>query len=650
MVITARLPEGASCCAPAGRRRPGGAAARGAPPRPRARRAGCLRHPGGRGAQPCLPRRRAGVMREGRPALLMEAALPSDRARAVLLARLPDSAWAASFMDTRGRLAARTRNRCSRSARSRRPSSAAPRRARAACGSGRATRATRCSAASRCRARRAGTRPSASSATRWPRRCAARSAYGLLALVAVALSAGLAAYAFGRRIASPILGLAALSGGAARAGRLPPGGPARGQPGRPRAARRDRRGRAPQRELAGSERISAASSNFIRRCPGRPRRGKGIDAGERWLAFTGLSRRTRRRPMAVGAAPVGGGRRRRGLGARPGERRAAGRRAPAARGQRAVGLDAQPRPCRRAPDGAVERWYGTTESVEERRRAREAMRRGEERLRVGLEVAGVGLAEFDYEADTVTFGRRAAEILGLPADEALPRARLHALFHEEDRPALMDRVRRLLGPEGDGFLASDYRIRRPDGAVRWLNGRHRVEYAGEGAERRARRGVLALLDVTDRRGERAAARAQPGRAGGDLRRSAGGPVRARPGPALPAHQRPPGRDQRGAGGRACRPGVREIVPDLEAQAAAHVARVMETGEPLLDVEISGETRGPARRDPHLARKLASAARRAGAHLRGRRRGAGGHPRAERRGRHRRGLGAAATPWPTPCRG
>ncbi len=591
MVITARLPEGRVLL------RAGGPAEAGEePPLEVHRRAAARGGPAVSGiladaALNPVYRVVVPVMREGGPALLMEAALPSDRARAVLLARLPDTAWAASFMDTSGRLVARTRNQLQSVG-----ALATPEFRRAATGESGVwlgpshegnpllggfalSRATGWYAA-------VGVERDALAA---PLR---RSiAYGLMALVAVALLAGLAALAFGRRIASPILGLAALSQGAARGG-LPSGALREANlVARALHAAIDEAERR-NAELAGSE---AHFRSFVELYPQMPwtaaPAGKGIDAGERWLAFTGLSRedaaagrwRSALHPSEEADVVAAWERAR-----ESGEPLDVEHRLRAADGQW-VWMRSRAH-ARRAPDGAVERWYGTTESVEERRRVREAMRRGEERLRVGLEVAGVGLAEFDYEADTVTFGRRAAEILGLPADEALPRARLHALFHEEDRPALMARVGRLLGPEGDGFLASDYRIRRPDGAVRWLNGRHRVEYAGEGAERRARRGVLALLDVTERReNEQRLARSLA-----ELEAIYGGaPVGLcvldpdlrflRINDRLAEINGVPAAEHIGRS-------VREIVPELEAQAAAHVARVMETGEPLLDVEISGETK------------------------------------------------------------
>jgi PAS domain S-box-containing protein len=245
---------------------------------------------------------------------------------------------------------------------------------------------------------------------------------------------------------------------------------------------------------------------------------------------------------------------------------------------------------RRGPDGRVERWYGATEDVDERRAARAAAAAGEALLSVGLGVAGIGLVEVDYRSDSVRLDPRAGEIFDLPADEALPRATLHQRLHPEDRPDLLARIAALLGPEGEGFLSAEYRIVRGDGSVRWLNGRHKVEYRpAAGPSRRAVRGVLAVQDVTERReGERRLAEsyaeieaiydsAPIGLCvlGADLRfRRINDRLAEINGLPAEAHV---GRH------------VVEVVPDIAAQAEAIARRVLETGEAAYDVEIAGET-------------------------------------------------------------
>ncbi len=105
----------------------------------------------------------------------------------------------------------------------------------------------------------------------------------------------------------------------------------------------------------------------------------------------------------------------------------------------------------------------------------------------------------DYRAGTITLDARAADLFALPSGEALPRARLHERFHPDDAATLLPQIARLIGAEGDGYMAVEHRVVRPDGSTLWLAARKQVAYEGDGAARRAVSGTLALRDVTGRR-------------------------------------------------------------------------------------------------------------------------------------------------------
>lgn len=443
---------------------------------------------------------------DGRPAGLIEAVMAPERFRAILARHLPDQIWAACFMDRDGLFVARTRN----------PESsvgvAATQQLRNAARGASGTWVGRSHEGNPILGGFA-----LSAETGWYVAVAVdkgavnaplqRSMTRMAAMLALATALSLLlAYLFGRRIARPILGLAALA-------RAP--GPGEDRGALPALtdlrevnsvgcalARAGHALRQRARELEESERHFRS---FVELNPQMPwtadPSGRLLEVSERWGLFTGMSVEEAlgegwqnaqhpddramvallwRRSVESGA-PFDVEHRVQDAGG----------------SFRWMRTRAFPR---RDANGVIQRWYGATEDIDESRRSRDALAASEERLHVGLAVSGVGILEFDYTADTVRLDARAGDIFGLPVGETLPRAALHARFHPDDKPGLLARIAVLLGPEGEGFLAAEYRIVLPDGMVRWVLGRHKVDYvAGPDGVRRAGRSVLAVLDITARK-------------------------------------------------------------------------------------------------------------------------------------------------------
>ena len=86
------------------------------------------------------------------------------------------------------------------------------------------------------------------------------------------------------------------------------------------------------------------------------------------------------------------------------------------------------------------------------------------------------------------------DLLGLPPGDRLEVAHLAALVHPEDRERVLEGLARALSSRELG--RADYRILRPDGAVRWLQSVGR-RYAGAVGETARLMGVTS--DVTDRK-------------------------------------------------------------------------------------------------------------------------------------------------------
>jgi PAS domain S-box-containing protein len=137
--------------------------------------------------------------------------------------------------------------------------------------------------------------------------------------------------------------------------------------------------------------------------------------------------------------------------------------------------------------------------ITERKQGEAALRENEERLRLGMELAGFALAEIDYAASVIHLSAEAARLYGL-GDHAMtvPRARVHTTVHPEDRDDLRRRIARSEDPDAEPSPATDYRVVWPSGEVRWLSVRNQIEFDRSGPVSRPRRGMLAVLDVTER--------------------------------------------------------------------------------------------------------------------------------------------------------
>jgi len=124
--------------------------------------------------------------------------------------------------------------------------------------------------------------------------------------------------------------------------------------------------------------------------------------------------------------------------------------------------------------------------------AHHALRASQEKLRMAVDAAGIGLWNWDIRTDVVVWEDRLCAIFGLPAGTAPGgREAFLALVHPDDR----ERVARDIehGVDAGGW-EDEYRIVRPDGAIRWVMAKGHVSHS-EG------RDVVfgAVMDITERR-------------------------------------------------------------------------------------------------------------------------------------------------------
>lgn len=120
------------------------------------------------------------------------------------------------------------------------------------------------------------------------------------------------------------------------------------------------------------------------------------------------------------------------------------------------------------------------------------------KLELGIAVAGFGLAEVDYIADTVVLDERAGEMFELPYDVAVPRSMLHDRIHCEDRVQIVSDIEHMLSGQGQAFVDIDHRVTHKDGSTRWISARKHVQYLddGDAGGKRPVSGLIAMLDIT----------------------------------------------------------------------------------------------------------------------------------------------------------
>jgi len=124
-----------------------------------------------------------------------------------------------------------------------------------------------------------------------------------------------------------------------------------------------------------------------------------------------------------------------------------------------------------------------------------------ERLRVAAASLGFGVYEFDFGSARAYFSAEARDMFGAgPGDEiAVDELGIPLAVVAEDAAIAERAMHSALDPEGTGELSCELRIRRPDGALRWLQMRAKLFFERRDARRSPTWATGVLFDVTGRR-------------------------------------------------------------------------------------------------------------------------------------------------------
>lgn len=152
----------------------------------------------------------------------------------------------------------------------------------------------------------------------------------------------------------------------------------------------------------------------------------------------------------------------------------------------------------RGPDGHVRYITAVVADISELRAAKESQGGLAAQRQLALDAARLGWWQYDPLTQQVAHDARYAEIYGLDGRTSRHVDEVHALLHPEDAPRLWAAVQAAVHPAEPRPYAVEYRINRPDGAVRWLEARGIAAFRGEGASRQVSSFVGTVADVTER--------------------------------------------------------------------------------------------------------------------------------------------------------
>src|SRR2546430_12636846 len=124
----------------------------------------------------------------------------------------------------------------------------------------------------------------------------------------------------------------------------------------------------------------------------------------------------------------------------------------------------------------------------------EALYDSQERMSLAADAAGLVAWTWDIRRDEVWLSDKDRAFFGFSQSEKLNSERVRSVVHSEDRQFVRQLVENSLRTRDE--IEAEYRVVLPDGKVRWVTRRGRVEFDGNG-EPTWERGVL--MDVTERK-------------------------------------------------------------------------------------------------------------------------------------------------------
>jgi PAS domain S-box-containing protein len=134
----------------------------------------------------------------------------------------------------------------------------------------------------------------------------------------------------------------------------------------------------------------------------------------------------------------------------------------------------------------------------ERFEAEHALRASKDRLQLAMDAAHLGAWQYNPLQGVVSGDMRCQEILDFPKQEA-PIDEIMKRVHPDDAERVWAALDALLNPHDPKREATEFRIRRRDGEIRWVETFGFAYFVGAGHERQAVSNIGTLQDITERK-------------------------------------------------------------------------------------------------------------------------------------------------------
>ena len=141
------------------------------------------------------------------------------------------------------------------------------------------------------------------------------------------------------------------------------------------------------------------------------------------------------------------------------------------------------------------RYTGTIQDITERKRAEVRLQRSETRLRLAMEAGRLGVWDYDLATDTVRGSPDLNRILGFPDDRPLDIDEIRSRYLPGEQERMRAASEAAL-KSGETYFQVEFRFRRPDESVRWLQLRAEMILDGQGRPQSA---LGVLMDMTERK-------------------------------------------------------------------------------------------------------------------------------------------------------
>jgi len=161
--------------------------------------------------------------------------------------------------------------------------------------------------------------------------------------------------------------------------------------------------------------------------------------------------------------------------------------------------------------GCVVQRVGIAVDIHSHKANETALEERDRQLHLAVEAARLGTWDYVLKGRRFNTSYRAKAMFGSPPDIELTYESFMAIVHPDDREAVREAYLRATRPNGLSEFEINYRIMRPDGAVRWIVARGKGVFSGAGSQREPVQLTGTVQDITEKKLAEEALRASEGK-------------------------------------------------------------------------------------------------------------------------------------------